>query len=144
MFNKLSIVCTLAADIYFGAHYSINHCLIFCMSHDRAVVYTVDFYVSNPSSYHALATFLHLSFFMNIKEIYEFIRCTCNHFDLGGKKSYNLHCFKLDFFTTISKQVIAAYTKLQIIHIVIDVLIRVRGTRGKHLSGLLVSVYFCL
>jgi len=31
-----------------------------------------------------------------------------------------------------------------IIHSVTDVRIRVRGTRGKNLSELLVSVYFCL
>ena len=60
-----------------------------------------------------------------------------------GKRAITYIFFKLDFFTTITKQVIAAYTKLQIIHIVIDVLIRVQGTRGKHLSGLLVSVYLC-
>jgi len=32
----------------------------------------------------------------------------------------------------------------KITNIVTDVHIRVRGTRGKHLSELLVSVYFCL
>jgi len=37
-----------------------------------------------------------------------------------------------------------AYTQLQIIHIGTDVHIRVRGTRGKLLSELLISVYFCL
>ena len=37
-----------------------------------------------------------------------------------------------------------AYTKLQLIYIGTDVHIRVRGTRGKLLSELLVSVYFCL
>ena len=52
--------------------------------------------------------------------------------------------FKLDFFTAITKQLMTAYTKLRIIHIVTDVHIRVRGTGGKHLSELLVSVYFCL
>ena len=60
------------------------------------------------------------------------------------EKSYNLNCFKLDFFKTITKQVMTAYTKLEIIHIGTDVNIRVRGTRGKLLSKLLVSVYFCL
>ena len=38
----------------------------------------------------------------------------------------------------------AAYTKIKIIHSVTDVRIRVRGTREKNLSELLVSVYFCL
>ena len=37
-----------------------------------------------------------------------------------------------------------AYTKLQLIYIGTDVHIRVRGTRGKLLPELLVSVYFCL
>jgi len=58
------------------------------------------------------------------------------------KKAYII--FKLAFFKAITKQLMTAYTKIRIIHIVTDVHIRVRGTRGKHLSELLVSVYFCL
>ena len=71
---------------------------------------------------------------MNIKEIYECIRCTCTHFDLGGIKAITYIVYKLDFFSAITKQLMTAYTKLRIIHIVTDVHIRVRGTRGKHLS----------
>ena len=48
-----------------------------------------------------------------------------------GRNTITYIVFKLDFFTTIPKQVMTAYTKLQIIHIGTDVHIRVRGTRGK-------------
>jgi len=52
MFNKLSIVYTLSADIKFVARCSINNCLIVCINHERTVVYTVDFDVcfSNVSN----------------------------------------------------------------------------------------------
>ena len=58
------------------------------------------------------------------------------------KKAYIV--FKLAFFKAITKQLMTAYTKIRIIHIVTDVHIRERGPRGKHLSELLISVYFCL
>ena len=64
--------------------------------------------------------------------------------NVGGKKAITYIVFKLYFVTTITKPVMAAYTKIKIIHSVTDVRIRVRGTRGKNLSELLVSVYFCL
>ena len=43
----------------------------------------------------------------------------------------------------MTKQVMTACTQLQIIHIVTDVHIRVRGTRGKHLCELQ-CLFLCL
>ena len=121
-----------------------HHCLIICMSRDRAVVYTVDFYVSNPSSYHALATFLHLSFFMNIKEIYEFIRCTCNHFDLGGEKSYNRLFLNLIFYNNNETSNCSLYkiTNHSYWHQCAYSCARY-PREAQVLSELLVSVYLC-
>ena len=69
-------------------------------------------------------------------------------FQFGRKTAFNQYCFKLIYFisfTTITKQEMTAYTKLQIIHIGTDVHIRVQGTsRGKHPSKLLISLYFGL
>jgi len=67
---------------------------------------------------------------------------------LGEKQLLINIVFKLIYFisfTTVTKQKMTAYTKLQIIHIGTDVHIRVQGTsRGKHPSKLLISLYFGL